>query len=86
MVIGRGSPPAQAKLQQIRNSLIPAVQLVMLEAHMALLLLNVMGSAALASAVVVGIMASRLSREMAGVDTRAPAEAENHPQRDGLAL
>jgi len=37
-----------------------------MEAHMDIVLLNIMGSAALASAVIAGIMTQRLSREIAG--------------------
>jgi hypothetical protein len=37
-----------------------------MEAHMDIVLLNIMGSAALASAIIAGIMSQRLSREIAG--------------------
>ncbi len=43
---------------------------------MEIFLLNVMGSAALASAVIVGIIATRLSREIA----RASANRPEHPR------
>ncbi|EIM28225.1 hypothetical protein [Microvirga lotononidis] len=40
---------------------------VVTEAQMDVLLLNVMGSAAVASAIVVAVMANRLSKELAGL-------------------
>jgi H+/gluconate symporter-like permease len=40
---------------------------IVAEAYVAVLLLNVMGSAAVASAVVAGVMTTRLSRELAGL-------------------
>jgi hypothetical protein len=45
----------------------------MVEAHMDVLLLNVLGSAAVASAVVVAVMTNRLSRELAGMLARESA-------------
>jgi hypothetical protein len=44
----------------------------MREACVEVVLLNVMGSAAVASAVIIGIMTTRLSREMAGTTGRQP--------------
>ena len=41
--------------------------LPVVEAHMDVLLLNVMGSAAVASAVVAAVMANRLSKALAGL-------------------
>ena len=38
------------------------------EAYVDVVLLNVMGSAAVASALIVGVMTARLSREMAGLN------------------
>ena len=43
-----------------------------MEAHMDIVLLNIMGSAALASAIIVGIMTQRLSREIAGLAAIRP--------------
>ncbi|WP_154664114.1 hypothetical protein [Microvirga flocculans] len=60
--------------------------LIVLEAQMAVFLLDVMGAAAIASAIVAGIMASRLSREMAGVDPGLSAAAREHLQRDDGSL
>ena len=45
---------------------------VTMEAYVDVLLLNVMGSAAIASAVVAAIMATRLSRELAGLPREEP--------------
>ena len=46
---------------------------VVVEAHVDVLLLNVMGSAAIASAVVAAVIATRLSRELAGLARDEPA-------------
>jgi hypothetical protein len=49
----------------------------MLEAYVEQLLLNVIGSAAVASAVVAGAMTTRLSRELAGL-----ARCRSNPTRE----
>jgi len=51
----------------------------LLEARVEVFLLNVMGSAAIASAVIVGVLTTRLSRELAGMTGSRP-----DPARDAL--
>jgi hypothetical protein len=46
------------------------------EACVEVVLLNVMGSAAVATAVIVGVMTTRLSREMAGTTGRQPEKPD----------
>jgi hypothetical protein len=55
-----------------------------MEAHMDIVLLNIMGSAALASAIVAGIMSQRLSREIAGLATIRPDPLPDGRRRSRL--
>ena len=49
---------------------------------MEVILLNVMGSAAVASAVIAGVVATRLSREMAGLRDSRSERAPEKPERN----
>ena len=51
---------------------------------MDVVLLNIMGSAALASAIIVGIMSQRLSREIAGLATIRPDPLPDGRRRSRL--
>jgi hypothetical protein len=57
-----------------------------MEAHVEIFLLNVMGSAAVASAVVAGAMSRRLSSELAGLDHSRAASCREKPGRNHFKL